>query len=208
MAGGRAAQESISRAKSGLTAPPAAPPASECAVFSAFLALDDRLQIRHRGFNSHQRLLTQFEASPWFTSLRGFVSSWLDYCLSRLDNSGLDSNCFQQGLVMAYSESLAERIRQVFARQHGITEKKMFGGVGFLLNGNMCVGVWKSSLVVRLGHVEAEAALTKPEVVPFDITGRPMKGWLIVEPDGIESAEQLSQWIQRSVKFVSTLPKK
>lgn len=109
---------------------------------------------------------------------------------------------------MAYSESPAERIRLVFARRPGITEKKMFGGVGFLLNGNMCVGVWKTSLIARLGSEQAEAALKEPNVVEFDITGRPMKGWVMVEAEGIETDEQLSRWSERSVEFVSTLLKK
>ena len=87
---------------------------------------------------------------------------------------------------MAYSESLADRIRQTFARRRGIIEKKMFGGVGFLLHGNMCVGVWKTSLIARLGLDQAESALNEPYVEEFDITGRPMKGWVMVEADGIE----------------------
>jgi TfoX/Sxy family transcriptional regulator of competence genes len=109
---------------------------------------------------------------------------------------------------MAYSESLALRIRQAIAPQRGITEKKMFGGVGFLLHGNMLVGIWKNSLIVRLGPDEAEQALQQPHVVEFDITGRPMRGWVMVEPDGIDSDEQLSGWIDRSISFVSKLPKK
>src|SRR5262245_3537950 len=107
---------------------------------------------------------------------------------------------------MAYSESLALRIRQVLGRRRGITEKKMFGGVGFLLNGNMCVGIWKQSLIVRLDPEQSAEALREPHVVEFDITGRPMKGWVIVEPDGIESDEQLSTWITRAFDFVRTLP--
>src|SRR5438876_10926093 len=109
---------------------------------------------------------------------------------------------------MAYSESLAQRIRQVLARRRGIVEKKMFGGVGFLLNGNMLVGVWKNSLIVRLGPDEGDEALKEPHVKAFDITGRPMKGWVLVEPEGIEDDEQLSAWIQRAVKFVGTFPAK
>src|SRR5438094_7700979 len=100
---------------------------------------------------------------------------------------------------MAYSESLALRIRQIVANRRGIAEKKMFGGVGFLLNGNMLVGIWKNSLIVRLSAEEGRAALKQPNVVEFDITGRPMKGWIMVEPDGIETDEQLSEWIRRSV---------
>jgi hypothetical protein len=109
---------------------------------------------------------------------------------------------------MAYSESLARRFRQVFGQRRGITEKKMFGGVCFLLNGNMCVGIWKSSLIVRLGPEHAAAALEEPNVVEFDITGRPMKGWIMVEPDGLETDEQLDHWVQRAVEFVGGLPRK
>jgi TfoX/Sxy family transcriptional regulator of competence genes len=109
---------------------------------------------------------------------------------------------------MAYSESLADRIRGIVARHRGVTEKKMFGGVGFLLNGNMLVGVWKTSLIVRIGPDEYEAALREPHVGEFDITGKPMKGWVMVEPDGIDDDEQLSHWIERATKFVKTLPKK
>lgn len=109
---------------------------------------------------------------------------------------------------MAYSESLADRIRQILGRGRGITEKKMFGSVVFLLNGNMCVGVWKTSLIARLGPEQAEAALKEPNIVEFDVTSRPMKGWVMVEADGLETDEQLSDWIQRSVEFVRTLPKK
>jgi len=109
---------------------------------------------------------------------------------------------------MAYSDSLAERIRGLVARRRGVTEKKMFGGVGFLLNGNMLVGVWKTSLIVRIGLDEYDDALREPHVGEFDITGRSMKGWVMVEPDGIEDDEQLGQWIERATKFVKALPTK
>ena len=84
----------------------------------------------------------------------------------------------------------------------------MFGGVGFLLNGNMLVGVWKDSLIVRLGPDEGEAALREPHVREFDITGRAMKGWVLVEPEGVEEDDQLKGWVQRAVKFVGKLPAK
>lgn len=109
---------------------------------------------------------------------------------------------------MAYSESLALRVRQIVARRRGITEKKMFGGVGFLLNGNMLVGVWKNSLIVRLGPDNYEDALLEPHVREFDITGKPMKGWVIVEPDGIENDGQLSGRIEQAIEFVGKLEKK
>src|SRR5262249_22642090 len=89
-----------------------------------------------------------------------------------------------------------------------VEEKKMFGGVGFLLNGNLLVGVWKESLVVRLGPEQGEEALLEPHVKEFDITGRAMKGWVLVGPDGVQDGEQLSDWIQRAVQFVRTLPAK
>jgi TfoX/Sxy family transcriptional regulator of competence genes len=109
---------------------------------------------------------------------------------------------------MAYSESLAQRLRSIFVRRRNITEKKMFGGMGFLLNGNMCVGIWKNSLIARIDPAEYGAVLAQEHVQEFDITGRPMKGWVMVEPDGIESDEQLANWTEKAVAFVSTLPKK
>ncbi len=109
---------------------------------------------------------------------------------------------------MAYDETLAARIRDALARKKNIEEKKMFGGIGFLLNGNMLVGVWKDSLIVRLGPDEGEEALLEQHVREFDITGRAMKGWVLVEPEGVEDDEQLSAWIQRAMKFVRTLPAK
>jgi hypothetical protein len=110
--------------------------------------------------------------------------------------------------AMAFSETLAERIRQQVARRKNIEEKKMFGGVGFLLNGNMLVGVWKDSLIVRLGPEEGDAALKEPHVKVFDITGRPMKGWVLVAPEGVADDQKLSGWILRAVKFVGRLPEK
>jgi hypothetical protein len=109
---------------------------------------------------------------------------------------------------MAYNEVLAARIRQVLIRRKNVEEKKMFGGLGFLLNGNLLVGVWKESLIVRLGPEESDEALKEPHVKEFDITGRPMKGWVLVEPEGVEDDDRLSAWIKRAVKFVGTLPAK
>ena len=106
---------------------------------------------------------------------------------------------------MAIDENLAARIRKNLTRKKGIEEKKMFGGIGFLLNGNMLVGVWKDSLIVRLGGDQREEALLEPHVKPFDITGKAMKGWAMVTPEGIEDDDQLKGWIQRAVKFVGML---
>jgi TfoX/Sxy family transcriptional regulator of competence genes len=84
----------------------------------------------------------------------------------------------------------------------------MFGGIGFLVGGNMCVGVSQTSLIVRLGPEQADAARQLPNVVEFDVTGRPLKGWVMIEADGIENDEQLNEWIQQAVEFVETLPRK
>jgi hypothetical protein len=109
---------------------------------------------------------------------------------------------------MAFDETLAERIRQGLARRKNVEEKKMFGGVGFLLNGNLLVGVWKDSLCVRLGPDKGDEALKEPHVEEFDITGRPMKGWVLVKPEGVTGADQVKGWIQRAVQFVGGLPAK
>jgi TfoX/Sxy family transcriptional regulator of competence genes len=109
---------------------------------------------------------------------------------------------------MAFDERLAQRIRQQLARRKNLEEKKMFGGIGFLLNGNMLVGVWKDLLIVRLGDEQGDEALKEAHVSAFDITGRAMKGWVLVAPEGVEADDELSDWIQRAVKFVAKLPAK
>ena len=109
---------------------------------------------------------------------------------------------------MAFDEALAERIRRGLARKKGIEEKRMFGGIGFLLKGNMLVGVWKESLIVRLGPEEGDEALKEPHVSEFNITGRSMKGWVLVAPQGVKDDDQLKGWVQRAVKLVGKLPAK
>ena len=96
--------------------------------------------------------------------------------------------------LMAFNEAQAERIRQ-----------RLVGGVGFLLNG---VGVWKDSLIVRFGPEEGEEALKEPHGSEFNITGRAMKGWVLVAPAGVEADDELSGWVQRAVKFLNSLPAK
>lgn len=109
---------------------------------------------------------------------------------------------------MAFDEALAGRIRQRLARRKNVEERRMFGGIGFLLSGNLLVGVWKGSLVVRLGQKEGEEALKLPHVKEFDITGRPMRNWVLAGPEGVETDDQLQGWIQRAVQFVGKLPVK
>ena len=109
---------------------------------------------------------------------------------------------------MAFDGDLAARIRERLDRRRGVEEKRMFGGVGFLLGGNVLVWVWKDSLVARLGPEEGAAALLEPHVRPFDITGTPMTGWVVVAPEGIGEDDQLADWIDRAAAFVETLPAK
>jgi len=107
---------------------------------------------------------------------------------------------------MPFDDTLADRIRECLDRRKGIHEKKLFGCACFMLDGNVLVGVWKESLVARVGPDEYEEALLEPHVRVFDITGRPMKGWIEVEPEGIEDDNQLNGWIERAWAFVSELP--
>ena len=106
---------------------------------------------------------------------------------------------------MAFDENLAARIRKNLTRKKNIEEKILFGCFCLLLNGNVLVGVWKKSLLVRLGNEQAEDALLEPHVRPFDITGKAIKGWAMVTPEGIEEDGQLKGWIQRALKFVGKL---
>ncbi|HJT75794.1 MAG TPA: TfoX/Sxy family protein [Gemmataceae bacterium] len=110
---------------------------------------------------------------------------------------------------MAFDQALAGRIRRRLARRKNVNERKMFGGIGFLLNGNLLVGVRKDSLLVRLGPDEDDEALKEPHVSEFNISGRgTMKGWVVVGLEGVQGDDQLNDWIGRAMKFVSTLPAK
>lgn len=108
---------------------------------------------------------------------------------------------------MAYDMKLAERIRSEFG-EIPFVEKKMFGGVGFLVHGNMACGVYKEDMIVRVEPQKHATLLKKPRAKVFDITGKPMKGWLMVEPAGCKTARQLSSWVKESVEFSLTLPPK
>jgi TfoX/Sxy family transcriptional regulator of competence genes len=108
---------------------------------------------------------------------------------------------------MAYNLELAERIRR---QLEGVpfVEKKMFGGVGFLVHGNMACGVNKDDLIVRVDPERHAALLEKPHAKPFDLTGKPMKGWLLVEANGARTEKQLASWIKEGIEFALTLPPK
>lgn len=109
---------------------------------------------------------------------------------------------------MAYDEALAERIRGILKRRRGITERKMFGGVAFLLHGNMCCGVTDDKVVLRLGSVLAAEALKQPHVEPMDFTGRPMGTMVFLTPQGYRSEKKLKEWIDKAFNFAKTLPRK
>ena len=109
---------------------------------------------------------------------------------------------------MAYDEKLAARVRKTLANRKGIAEKKMFGGVAFLLNGNMCVGLHGEELIVRVDPGETDQALAKPHTRIFDMTGRPMKGWILVKSAGVASEDALAKWVSVGVSYAASLPAK
>ncbi len=109
---------------------------------------------------------------------------------------------------MAYDEHLAGRVRAQLGSRAGVVEKKMFGGVGFMLQGNLACGVNKDELIVRVGPERYEGAVMRPHARPFDFTGRPMKGWVMVGPAALESDEALSGWVDEGVAFALSLPPK
>lgn len=109
---------------------------------------------------------------------------------------------------MAYNEELAERIRSRLKHKPGLVEKKMFGGVGFLINGNMACGVNKQDLVLRLNEADFETAMKQSNVRIFNMTGKPMKGWVLVSSDGYKSDKALLDWIEKGISFAKSLPHK
>lgn len=109
---------------------------------------------------------------------------------------------------MAYDEDLANRIRAVLADGAPFTERKMFGGIAFMLHGHMVCGITRESLMLRLGPEQADAALDEPHVRPMDMTGRPMRGMALVDPPGFATDAALEAWLARARGFVQTLPPK
>lgn len=109
---------------------------------------------------------------------------------------------------MAYDEGLAQRLRETLGERPGIDEKKMFGGISFLLQGNMACGVIEDDLIVRVGPEAYEEALQEAHARPFDFTGRAMKGWIMVGPEGYEEDSDLASWVERGLGFAGSLPPK
>ncbi len=109
---------------------------------------------------------------------------------------------------MAYDEGVAQRIRETLEENPGVTEKKMFGGLAFLLGGNMALGIVKHDLMVRVGPTAYDEALRRPHARPMDFTGKPMKGFVYIAPPGYESDDDLRDWVARGIAFTGTLPAK
>jgi hypothetical protein len=109
---------------------------------------------------------------------------------------------------VAYDEGLATRLREMIGAEPGLAEKKMFGGLAMLLYGNMAVGVHGQDLIVRTDPGQQEQLLAEPGARVFDMTGRPMKGWILVAPQGVRTKRQLGAWVARRVGFVKTIPPK
>ena len=109
---------------------------------------------------------------------------------------------------MAYNEYLADRIREILAHRNELTEKKMFGGLSFMLGGNMCCGIIKDDLVVRVDPDSYEKEVAKPHARPMDFTGRPLKGMVYVGPEGYRTNEELKYWLDQALNFALSLPPK
>jgi TfoX/Sxy family transcriptional regulator of competence genes len=109
---------------------------------------------------------------------------------------------------MAYDEALAARVREKLGDNPEIGERKMFGGIAFMLSGNMAVGVSKDDLMVRIDPDDHDEALAEPGVRVFDMTGRPMKGWILVSPEATEDDADLRKWVEAGLDFAGSLPPK
>ena len=110
---------------------------------------------------------------------------------------------------MAYDEELANRIRELVLAEPGVTEKKMFGGLAFLINGNMSVSVsGQGGLLLHVDPDETDALLSKPHAHQFEMRGRAMQGWLRVDAEGVKTKRQLERWVARGVDYAKSLPKK
>jgi TfoX/Sxy family transcriptional regulator of competence genes len=110
---------------------------------------------------------------------------------------------------MAYDEDLANRIRELIARDPDVTEKRMFGGLAFLIGGRMSVAVSREGgLMVRVDPEATDALLAKPHARPFEMRGRELDGWLRVDPEGLKTKRQLEPWVKRGVAYARSLPPK
>jgi TfoX/Sxy family transcriptional regulator of competence genes len=110
---------------------------------------------------------------------------------------------------VAYDADLANRIRELVSEERGLTEQKMFGGLAFLINGNMSVAAsGQGGLLLRVDPAETDSLLSKPYAQPFEMRGRVMQGWLRVEHEGVKTKRQLERWVARGVDYARSLPGK
>lgn len=109
---------------------------------------------------------------------------------------------------MAYDENVAKRLSTVFAGNRNVIEKKMFGGIAYMYKDHMCVGIVDNMLMVRVGPEQYESAFAEKHAKPMDFTGRPMKGYVYIEPPGFKTEKNLRKWIDKGIAFVKTLPPK
>ena len=109
---------------------------------------------------------------------------------------------------MAYEEATAARVRSLLEGSRGYAEKKMFGGLTFMVRGHMCCGVVKNELMVRVGPDQNDGALSQPGARPMDFTSKPMDGFIYVAAEGLASDDVLARWVDRGLKFNSTMPAK
>lgn len=109
---------------------------------------------------------------------------------------------------MPYDQGLAARLERVLGDRPGMTETRMFGGYGYLLHGNMLVGIWHDQLIIRVGLEVAERLAGTPNILPMDITGRAMRGWARVAPEGLGEDAELERFCRYALEFVASLPPK
>ena len=110
---------------------------------------------------------------------------------------------------MAYDEDLADRVRELIAAEDGLTEKQMFGGLAFLIHGNMSVGVsGQGGLMVRVEPEDTDTLVAEPHARPFEMRGREMRGWLRVDAEGVRTQSDLEPWVRRGVAYARSLPPK
>ena len=109
---------------------------------------------------------------------------------------------------MAFDEALAARVRERASREPGWSERRMFGGVAFMVGGNLAVGVSDDDLMVRVGKDAHDEAMSRPGVRPFDMTGRPSPGWVVVSPSGYADDPTFAAWVEQGIAFARSLPPK
>lgn len=109
---------------------------------------------------------------------------------------------------MAFDEGLAQRLREILAAREDVVEKRMFGGLAFMVSGNMCCGVLGEDLMARVGPAQYASLLQLPHARPMDFTGKPLKGFVYVGHEGIASDDELAVWVERCLEFTDALPPK